>query len=72
MKSSRNFWYYFGIGAMVFGVGAIIYSVVSGETYVLGKFVVVLVIGITVFIRELKAKREVTTDQEKPKLHNGD
>lgn len=63
MKPSKNIWYYVSIAGIIFSVGVIIYGIVTSETVVLGKFVLLLGISIYFFVKERKARKEVEPEQ---------
>lgn len=53
MRLRRSFWYYFSIAGMLFGVGTIIALSVTGEaSFLIGKFVLVVIINAAWFIRQ--------------------
>lgn len=60
----KGFTFYFGLIAIVFGIGAIIYSLVSGETYVIGKFAIILVVGIVTFIGSLRTRNQQPNQED--------
>lgn len=50
-------WFYISIAGIAFSVGAIAYSIVSGETMMIGKFAIVLVLSLYFFARELRGRQ---------------
>lgn len=66
MKSHRSSNYYFGIVAMAIGAGGLAYSIVSRDPSVFGKLAVLVIIGIVLFVRELRPKKPAAVRNQKP------
>ncbi|HUW46309.1 MAG TPA: hypothetical protein VMW50_11020 [Dehalococcoidia bacterium] len=64
MKHKRGFSFYFGLICTLFSIGAIVYAIVSGETYVVGKFCILLVVGIVFFVSGSRSGKEADTTQD--------
>ena len=66
MSMKKRPWFYISIAGIVFSLGAIAYSIISGETVMVGKFALVLVLSLYFFARELRLRRiEVSQSEDK-------
>ena len=60
-------WFYISIAGIVFSVGAIAYSIISGETIMIGKFALVLVLSLYFFARELRGRQTAASNDDEDK-----
>ena len=57
MKQRTSIWYYISIAGIALSLGAMSYGIATGQTAVLGKFVILLVISIYFFARERRQRQ---------------
>jgi len=67
MKRNR-IWYYLSLVGIIFSVGVIIAGIVTGETLLIGKIVLLLFLSIYTFTRERNAKREAQAQELQERL----
>ena len=67
---NRNrIWYYLSLVGIIFSIGVIIAGIVTGETLLIGKIVLLLFLSIYTFARERKAKQEAQARELQERLN---
>ena len=56
MKQRKSVWYYIGIAGIAFSLGFIIYGIVTDETIMIGKLLLVLGLSIYTLVRHRNPK----------------